>query len=174
MHYQPQISTISTAAPPSYSEAINQQPPSKNNFPLPPFGTQTYETHVQPGIGNYPTTSNYHGYNASQPPYNPAYISMETNPPQACIVTSAVVHRKNRNGHVIRRERWRNSAAAEAAAAALKDHFKTIRVIFREANPTGQVFIAGSFARIPVLINDHQIGQTVREGAVGMREMLVR
>ncbi|XP_015182114.1 PREDICTED: uncharacterized protein LOC107069368 isoform X2 [Polistes dominula] len=99
MHYQPPISTISTAAPPSYSEAITQQPPSKNNFPLPPFGTHTYETHVQPGIGGqYPTTSNYQGYNVSQPPYNPTYMSMETNPPQACIVTNTVVHRKNRNG----------------------------------------------------------------------------
>ncbi|XP_014601663.1 PREDICTED: uncharacterized protein LOC106785571 [Polistes canadensis] len=97
MHYQPQISTISTAAPPSYSEAINQQPPSKNNFPLPPFGTHTYEAHIQPEIGQYPTTSNYQGYNASQPPYNPTYMSMETNPPQTYIVTNAVVHRKNRN-----------------------------------------------------------------------------
>ncbi|KAI4483126.1 hypothetical protein M0804_008181 [Polistes exclamans] len=78
---------------------------------------------------------------------------MPKRPPQICGIKWATIRlRVIFQSHVIRRERW----WINAAAAALKDHFKTIRVIFREANPTGQVFIAGSFARIPVLINDRQ------------------
>lgn len=66
------------------------------------------------------------------------------------------------NSKFLTRFRLRYSSDKEPA---LKGHFKTIRVMYREANPTGQVFIAGSFARIPVLINDRQVGQTGwREG----------
>ncbi|KAL2731843.1 hypothetical protein V1478_004531 [Vespula squamosa] len=102
MHYQPQISTISPTAPPSYAEAVSQPSTSKNNFPLPPFGPQSYGTNVQPGtLGQYPTTSNYSEYNPSQPPYNPMYIPIETNQaqsvPQPCVVTTTVVARKNKN-----------------------------------------------------------------------------
>ncbi|KAF7381781.1 hypothetical protein HZH68_015654 [Vespula germanica] len=106
MHYQPQISTISPTAPPSYSEAVSQPSTSKNSFPLPPFGQQSYGTNVnvqQGTLGQYPTTipNNYLEYNSPQSPYNPLYIPIETNQvqsvPQSCVVTTAVVARKDKN-----------------------------------------------------------------------------
>ncbi|XP_043683191.1 uncharacterized protein LOC122636246 isoform X1 [Vespula pensylvanica] len=106
MHYQPQISTISPTAPPSYSEAVSQPSTSKNSFPLPPFGQQSYGTNVnvqQGTLGQYPTTipNNYMEYNSPQSPYNPLYVPIETNQvqsvPQSCVVTTAVVARKDKN-----------------------------------------------------------------------------
>lgn len=114
MNYQPQISTISATAPPSYAEAVGQPSTLKNNFPLPSFGPQQHSfgtnatANVQPGgggggtLGQYPTASNYPEYNAPQPPYNPMYVPMETNQtqslPQPCIVTTEVVTHKNKSG----------------------------------------------------------------------------
>ncbi|KAK2585716.1 hypothetical protein KPH14_010329 [Odynerus spinipes] len=99
MNYQAQISTITGTAPPSYTEAMSQQPPSKDSFPVAPPMPQPYGTHVQPP----PTAStNYQEYNTVQPPYNPMYLpttQSQTRPTAIpCVVTTtAYVGRKRRN-----------------------------------------------------------------------------